>query len=54
MKCSWCRQPLPEDLESVPNLVLYDKEHRPMLQLHAECVRAVRYGLEVGERLVTN
>lgn len=52
MNCSYCAEPLPEDDQSVPNIYLENKVQKPILALHAECIRSVIEGLRYAERLV--
>lgn len=55
MTCSYCGKPLPEGDKTVhdtPNVYLENRDHKPILALHAECIRSVITGLEYAERLV--
>lgn len=54
MDCSYCCVPLPDDEESVPNVIVHNTKMVPFLYLHAECIHEVINGLKYSETLVVN
>lgn len=57
MNCSYCDRPLPEGdttIDDMPNVFLYNLQRDRILALHAECIRHVIEGLQIGERSITN